>query len=39
VLIGFATIPANDEGGLSLSAVNRMIAGAVRGVLARERTK
>ena len=35
--IGFATIPATDEGGLSLAAVNRMIAGAVRGVQARER--
>jgi arginase len=35
--IGFATIPATDEGGLSLAAVNRMIAGAVRGVIARER--
>jgi arginase family enzyme len=34
--IGFATIPSADEGGLSLSAVNRMIAGAVRGVKARE---
>jgi arginase len=34
--IGFATIPPTDEGGLSLAAVNRMIAGAVRGVLARE---
>jgi arginase len=34
--IGFATIPATDEGGLSLAAVNRMIAGAVRGVQARE---
>ncbi len=34
--IGFATIPATDEGGLSLAAVNRMIAGAVRGVMARE---
>ena len=34
--IGFATIPATDEGGLGLAAVNRMIAGAVRGVLARE---
>jgi len=34
--IGFATIPARDEGGLSLAAVNRMIAGAVRGVKARE---
>jgi arginase len=34
--IGFATIPAIDEGGLSLSAVNRMIAGAIRGVKARE---
>ncbi|MGH7504153.1 MAG: arginase family protein [Longimicrobiales bacterium] len=35
--IGFATIPSTDEGGLSIAAVNRMIAGAVRGVLARER--
>lgn len=35
--IGFATIPSTDEGGLSLAAVNRMIAGAVRGVEARER--
>lgn len=35
--IGFATIPATDEGGLSLAAVNRMIAGAIRGVKARER--
>jgi arginase len=34
--IGFATIPATDEGGLSIAAVNRMIAGAVRGVHARE---
>jgi arginase len=33
--IGFATIPPTDEGGLSIAAVNRMIAGAVRGVLAR----
>jgi arginase len=35
--IGFATIPATDEGGLSLAAVNRMIEGAVRGVIAREK--
>jgi arginase len=35
--IGFATIPATDEGGLSLAAINRMIEGAVRGVLQRER--
>ena len=35
--IGFATIPATDEGGLSIAAVNRMIAGAVRGVKARPR--
>jgi arginase len=35
--IGFATIPAQDEGGLSLAAVNRMIEAAVRGVVARER--
>ena len=34
--IGFATIPATDEGGLSIAAVNRMIAGAIRGVQARE---
>ena len=37
--IGFATIPATDEGGLSLAAVNRMIAGAIRGVKARERRR
>jgi arginase len=36
--IGFATIPAADEDGLSIAAVNRMIAAAVRGVQARERT-
>ncbi|MGH7694922.1 MAG: hypothetical protein ACRENH_08070, partial [Gemmatimonadaceae bacterium] len=35
--IGFATIPATDSGGLSLAAVNRMITGAVRGVIARDR--
>ena len=35
--IGFATIPSTDDGGLSLAAVNRMIEGAVRGVMARER--
>ena len=35
--IGFATIPSTDEGGLSLAAVNRMIAAAVRGVQARAR--
>jgi hypothetical protein len=34
--IGFATMPSRDEGGLSLAAVNRMIAGAIRGVKARE---
>ncbi len=34
--IGFATIPSTDEGGLSIAAVNRMIAGAVRGVRIRE---
>jgi arginase len=33
--IGFATIPPTDEGGLSIAALNRMIAGAVRGVAAR----
>ncbi len=37
--IGFATIPPTDEGGLSIAALNRMIAGAIRGVIARERTK
>jgi arginase len=35
--IGFATIPSDDPGGVSISAVNRMIAGAVKGVMARER--
>ena len=30
-------IPATDEGGLSIAAVNRMIEGALRGVAARER--
>src|SRR5688572_4450636 len=35
--IGFATIPATDEGGLSIAAVNRMIAGAVKGVQKRGR--
>jgi len=34
--IGFATIPTTDEGGLSIAAVNRMIARAVRGVKSRE---
>jgi arginase len=35
--LGIATIPPTDEGGLSIAAVNRMIAAAVRGVQARER--
>jgi arginase len=35
--IGFATIPSMDEGGLSIAAVNRMIAAAVRGIQRRER--
>jgi arginase len=35
--IGFATIPPTDVGGLSIAAFNRMVSGAVRGVLARER--
>jgi arginase len=35
--IGFATIPTTDEGGLSIAALNRMIAGAIRGVKSRER--
>jgi arginase len=34
--IGFATIPPTDAGGLSIAALNRMIAAAVRGVKARE---
>src|SRR5262249_30633922 len=34
--IGFATIPPTDEGGLSIAALNRMIAGAIRGVKQRE---
>lgn len=34
--IGFATIPATDEGGLSIAALNRMIAGAIKGLRARE---
>jgi 3-mercaptopyruvate sulfurtransferase SseA/arginase family enzyme len=33
--IGFATIPAKDDGGLGVAAVNRMIVGAVRGLKAR----
>jgi thiosulfate/3-mercaptopyruvate sulfurtransferase len=33
--IGFATIPAKDDGGLGLAAVNRMILGAVRGLQSR----
>ena len=37
--IGFATIPSDDPGGVSISAVNRMITGAVKGVLAREGRK
>jgi arginase len=37
--IGFATIPSEDPGGVSISAVNRMITGAVKGVLAREGKK
>lgn len=30
--IGFATIPPTDSGGLSIAALNRMIAGAIRGL-------
>jgi arginase len=37
--IGFATIPATDEGGLSIAAVNRMIEGAIRGVMSREKSR
>jgi arginase len=35
--IGFATIPSEDPGGVSISAVNRMITGAIKGVITRER--
>lgn len=35
--IGFATIPSNDPNGVSITAVNRMITGALKGVQARER--
>ena len=34
--IGFATIPAQDPGGLSIAALNRMILGAARGLQARQ---
>ena len=34
--IGFATIPSDAPGGVSLAALNRMIEGAVRGVMTRE---
>jgi arginase len=37
--IGFATIPMQDEGGLSIAALNRMIEAAVRGVKAREASR
>ncbi|MCA1560911.1 MAG: arginase family protein, partial [Acidobacteria bacterium] len=37
--IGFASIPATDDGGLSLAAVNRMIVGAVGGLKARPSTR
>jgi arginase family enzyme len=37
--IGFATIPARDEDGLSLAAVHRMIAAAVRGAAARPQSR
>ena len=36
--IGFATIPTDDPGGVSISAVNRMITGAIKGVMTREKT-
>lgn len=36
---GIRKILADFEGGLSLAAVNRMIAGAVRGVQAREKER
>ena len=34
--IGFATIPARDDGGLSIAALNRMILGAVEGLRKRK---
>jgi arginase len=37
--IGFATIPPTDEGGLSIAALNRMIAGAIRGLKTREQNR
>ena len=37
--IGFATIPSDDPGGVSIKAVNRMITGAIKGVQARERQR
>jgi arginase len=37
--IGIATIPSPDEGGLAIAAVNRMIAAAARGVIAREHAR
>jgi len=37
--IGFATIPSPDEGRLAIAAVNRMIAAAARGVIAREASR
>ena len=33
--VGFATIPPTDESGLAIAAFNRMVAGAVRGLVAR----
>jgi arginase len=37
--LGIATIPARDEGGRSIAAVNRLIAAAVKGVKARLNSK
>src|SRR4030095_9372043 len=37
--IGFATIPATDEGGIPLAGGNPLVAGALRGVKARETRK
>jgi arginase len=37
--IGFATIPAQDPGAVSLAAVNRMIEGALKGLQARENAR
>ena len=37
--IGFASIPSEDEGRLSIAAVNRMLMGALKGLSAREKAE